>query len=117
MSTTIPPEVQAYIDAIPPGHRPLFDRLHRLILTAHPGAEITLSYKMPAYQAENRRIYVGVWKHGISIYGCGQDRDGGFAARHPEMVTGRGTLQLRPEDAAGIPDEEFLALASAALAP
>jgi hypothetical protein len=117
MTTSIPREVQAYIDAIPPGHRPLFDRLHQLIVTAHPGAEVTLSYKMPAYQAENRRIYVGAWKHGISIYGYGQDRDGGFTSRHPELVTSKGTIQLRPGDAAAIPDEELLALARAALAP
>jgi uncharacterized protein YdhG (YjbR/CyaY superfamily) len=117
MSTNIPPEVQTYIDAIPPGHRSLFDRLHRLILTAHPGTAITLSYKMPAYQAGKRRIYIGAWKHGISIYGCGQDRDGGFAGRHPEMVTSKGTIRIRPDDAAGIPDEEFLALAQAGLEP
>ena len=117
MSINIPREVQAYIDAIPPGHRPLFDRLHRLIFTAHPGAKVTLSYKMPAYQAGNRRIYVGAWKHGISIYGYGKDRDGGFTSRHPELVASKGTIQLRPDDAAGIPDEELLALARAALAP
>jgi uncharacterized protein YdhG (YjbR/CyaY superfamily) len=117
MSTNIPREVQAYIEAIPSGHRPLFDRLHRLILTAHPGAEVTLSYKMPAYRVGNRRIYVGAWKHGISVYGCGQNRDGGFAGRHPEMVTSKGTIQVRPGDAAGVPDEELLALTRAALEP
>jgi hypothetical protein len=31
MTTVMPPEVQASIDGIPPGHRPLFERLHRLI--------------------------------------------------------------------------------------
>ena len=30
--------VRDYIDAIAPEHRPLFDRLHRLILEAHPDA-------------------------------------------------------------------------------
>ena len=103
MTTSIPREVQAYLDAIPPGHRPLFGRLHRLILTAHPRAEVTLSYKMPAYRAGNRRIYIGAWKHGISIYGCGQHRDGGFTSRHPEMVTSKGTIQLRPDEEAAIP--------------
>lgn len=116
MSTVIPPQVQAYIDAIPSGHRPLFDRLHRLILTAHPGAEVTLSYQIPTYKAGKRRLYVGAWKHGISVYGWG-DRDGGFSARHPGLVTSKGTIRLRPQDAAGIDDEEFLGLARAALAP
>ena len=117
MSNAIPPAVQDYIDSIAPGHRPLFERIHRLILQAHPGAQVALSYKMPAYQAGRRRLYVGAWKHGISVYGWPQDRDGGFTSRHPELVTGKGTIQLRPEDAAGISDEEFLGLARAALAP
>ena len=59
MTTVMPPEVQAYIDGTPPGHRPLFERLHRLTLAAHPGAQVTLSYKMPARKAGNRRLYVG----------------------------------------------------------
>lgn len=113
--TTIPPDVQGYIDGIPPGHRPLFDRLHRLILAAHPGVQMTLSYQMPAYQAGERRIYAAAWKHGISVYGC-KDRDGGFSARHPRLVTSTGTIRLRPEDAAAVPDQEFLALARAGLA-
>jgi uncharacterized protein YdhG (YjbR/CyaY superfamily) len=117
MSTIVPPAVQAYIDAITPGQRPLFDRLHHLILRAHPGAEVTLSYKMPAYQAGKRRLYLGAWKHGISVYGSQPDRDGGFASRHPGLVTSKGTIRLRPEDAVGISDEEFLDLARAALAP
>jgi hypothetical protein len=117
MSTAIPADVQAYIDAIAPGHRPLFDRLHQLILQANPGAEVILAYKMPAYRAGKRRLYVGAWRHGISIYGSQRDRDGGFASRHPELVTSKGTIRLRPDDAADIGDAEFLGLARAALGP
>jgi uncharacterized protein YdhG (YjbR/CyaY superfamily) len=107
--------VRDYIDGIVPEHRPLFDRLHRLILEAHPEAAMVLSYQMPTYRVGDRRLYVGVWKHGVSIYGWGQDRDAGFTARHPELRTSRGTVRLRPEDAAGIPDDELRDLARAAL--
>jgi Domain of unknown function (DU1801) len=117
VSDIIPEAVQDYIDGITPERRPLFDRIHRLILQARPDAEVILSYKMPAYQAGRRRLYVGAWKHGISVYGWQEDRDGGFSARHPELVTSKGTLKLRPDDAAGIGDEEFLDLVRAALAP
>lgn len=48
---------------------------------------------------------MGVWKHGVSIYGWRQD--GGFLARHPGLKTSKGTIRLRPQDAADIPDEEF----------
>jgi uncharacterized protein YdhG (YjbR/CyaY superfamily) len=107
--------VREYVKAIPKEHRPLFDRLQRLVLEAHPEAEVILSYKIPAYRVGQRRLYIGAWKHGISMYGWGQDRDGGFSARHPELRTGKGTIQLRPDDAARIQDDEFRDLARAAL--
>jgi uncharacterized protein YdhG (YjbR/CyaY superfamily) len=110
--------VRGYIDAIPGGHRPLFDRLHQLILAAYPDAAVVLSYKMPAYQVGSCRLYVGAWKHGISIYGWKQGRDAAaFTTRHPGLRTSTGTIQLRPEDAAGITDEEFRDLVRSALTP
>jgi uncharacterized protein YdhG (YjbR/CyaY superfamily) len=109
--------VRSYIDAIPAGHRPLFDRLHRLILAAYPDAAVVLSYKMPTYRVGRRSLHVGVWKHGVSIYGWQQGRDAGFTARHPELQSSTGTIRLRPEDAAGIPDEELRDLVRSALEP
>jgi uncharacterized protein YdhG (YjbR/CyaY superfamily) len=106
---------QDYIDAIPAEHRPLFDRVHRLILEVHPDAEVAISYGIPTYKVDRSRLYVGSWKHGISLYGWGQDRDGGFIDRHPELRTGKGTIRLRLEDAADISDDELRGLARAAL--
>jgi uncharacterized protein YdhG (YjbR/CyaY superfamily) len=108
--------VQAYIDDISPDHRPLFERLHRLILAAHPDATLVISYQIPTYKVGRRRLYVGAWKHGLSIYGWQGDRDAGFSARHAELKTSKGTIRLRPADAEAIADEEFLELARAALA-
>src|SRR6266498_2909443 len=104
-----------YIDTIAPEHRALFDRLHRLVLEVYPDATVVLSYQMPTYRVGRRRLFLGVWKHGVSIYGWDQGRDAGFTARHPELKTSRGTIQLRPEAAAGIPDDEFRDLVRAAL--
>jgi uncharacterized protein YdhG (YjbR/CyaY superfamily) len=109
--------VRRYIDGITPGHRPLFDRLDRLILTAYPGAAMVLSYGMPAYQVGKRRLHVGAWKHGLSLYGWPQERGAGFTSRHPELKTSKGTIQLRPQDAEGISDDELLDLVRAALDP
>lgn len=107
--------VRAYINAIVPEHRPVFDRLHKLVLKAHPDAKMVLSYGIPTYKVGRRRLFLGAWKHGVSIYGWGQGRDAGFIARHPELKTGKGTIQLRPSDAAKITDDEFRDLVSAAL--
>ena len=107
--------VQRYIDGIAPEHRPLFDRLHRLILSVHPDATVVLSYKIPTYKVGERRLHVGIWKHGLSIYGWRQGRDDAFTSRHPALKTSKGTIQLRPEDAAAIPDEELRDLVRTAL--
>lgn len=107
--------VRRYIDAIPPEHRPLFDRIHRLILESHPDAAVVLSYSIPTYKVGKRRLFLGAWQHGVSIYGWDQGRDAGFSARHPELKKGRGTIRLRPEDAAAIPDGEFRHLVRNAL--
>ncbi len=107
--------MREYIDAIAPEHRPLFDRLHGLILAAYPGATVALAYRIPVYQVGRRRLYVGAWKHGLSMYGWPQERGAGFASRHPALKTSKGTIQLRPEDAAGIPDDELRDLIHAAL--
>jgi uncharacterized protein YdhG (YjbR/CyaY superfamily) len=107
--------VRDYIDGIAPEHRPLFDRLHLVILEAHPGAVVVLSYQIPTYKVGKRRLYVGVWKHGVSVYGWRDGRDAGFTARYREFKTSKGTIRLRPEDAAAIPDVELRELVRAAL--
>jgi uncharacterized protein YdhG (YjbR/CyaY superfamily) len=108
-------DLRQYLAAIDPAFRPLFDRLDRLIHETHPEATVALSYKIPTYRVERRRLFVGVWKHGVSIYGWDQGRDAGFIARHPKLKTGKGTIQLRPSDAAAISDDEFRQLIRAAL--
>jgi hypothetical protein len=103
--------VRAYIDGIAAGHRPLFDRLHRLILDVHPDADVVLSYDMPTYKVGRRRLFLAAWRHGVSIYGWPRDHDAGFTARHPALKTGKSTIQLRPEDAADIPSRSANSLA------
>jgi len=108
--------VQRYIDAIPAAQRPLFDRLHGLVLAAYPNATVIVSYQIPTYQVGRRRLYIGAWQHGLSVYGWPQERDD-FTARHPELKSGKGTIRLRPQDAAGLPDDELRDLVRTALEP
>ncbi len=111
----IDPAVHDYIDKISPEYRPLFDRVHGLIIDSHPDVTVVISYQVPTYKVDDRRLYLGVWQHGISLYGWGKDRNDDFASRHPDLVTGKGTIQLRPDDAADIDDEELLGLIRGAL--
>jgi uncharacterized protein YdhG (YjbR/CyaY superfamily) len=112
---TLDEAAQDYIDHIAPEHRPLFDRIHRLIVEVHPEVSVSLSYKMPAYTVGNRRLSVGTWKHGLSIYGARHGTNDAFTPRHPALKTSKGTLQIRPEDAVDISDDDFRDLVHAAL--
>ena len=109
--------VRAYIDEIPAEHRATFDRLHRIIVQTVPDVTVIWSYKMPTYVAGDRRMHVAVWAHGLSVYGWQHGRDGGFAERHPELDSGKGTLRIPTKMAADIPDEELRALVSGTLNP
>jgi hypothetical protein len=107
--------VQAYSDSIAAEHRPLFDRLHGLILTAHLDVAVGISYGMPTYRANGKRLHVGVWKHGVSIYGWPAANEPDLLASHPSLRHGKATIRLRPEDATSISDDELRGLVAAAL--
>ena len=109
------PAVQAYIDAIDPAHRAPFDRIHRLVLATCPDVKTTISYEIPTYVVGKRRLYVGAWKHGISLYGWSDRGDGGFTERHPELRHAKGTIRLRPRDADELSDDELRSLIEAVL--
>ncbi|MFD9125058.1 DUF1801 domain-containing protein [Kitasatospora sp. NPDC059571] len=100
-------DVRSYIDGIDPEHRPLFDRVDRLIVEEFPGTVPVLAYGMPTYRVGSRKLHIGAWQHGISIYGWGADRDAGFTSRHPTLVSGKATIRLRSADAADIDDGEL----------
>jgi Domain of unknown function (DU1801) len=106
--------VRRYCDEMDSDSRPVFDRLHRLVMTMCPDAEVVISYGMPTYRIGRRRLNLGAWKHGLSLY-VSPNRDGGFSARHPELAAGKGTIKLRPGDAVRITDAEFQDLIRAAL--
>jgi hypothetical protein len=78
-----------YIDAIDPGNRPLFDRVHRLILAAYPDVAVVISYQIPTYRVGRRRLHVGAWQRGVSIYGWPQGGAAGFIARRPRLRIAR----------------------------
>lgn len=107
--------VAAYVDAIPSEHRALFDRVAGLIASVAPAAGVRISYGIPTFEVGKRRLYVGVWKHGVSLYGWGQGGDGGFLERHPETQKGRGTIQLTDDSAATVSDAELKRLVRAVL--
>ena len=68
----------------------------------YPDAAVVISYRIPTYKVGRRRLYIGAWQHGLSVYGWPQERDD-FITRHPELKSSKGTIRLSPQDAAGLP--------------
>jgi uncharacterized protein YdhG (YjbR/CyaY superfamily) len=61
--------VDEYIASQPRGIQGLLNRLRSTIRSAVPGAEETISYKIPAYKLRgNRVLFFAAWKHHYSLY-------------------------------------------------
>lgn len=110
-------EVQTYADGLRAEHRPLFDRARRLADDVAPDATVKVSYGMPTWAAGTRKLSLGMWQHGLSGYGWGENPDGGLLARHPELRTAKGTIRITPAQADLLDDDEPRALFGAVPAP
>ena len=106
---------KAYIEGIDPENRPLFDRVHRVIVGEFPDVEVGIAYQMPVYRRAGRSLNVGSWKHGVSIYGRGHQQGLSILERHPELSSGKGTLRITRRVAADISDAELVELVRSAL--
>lgn len=61
--------VTAYIADQPPASRAALRTVRRAIRTALPGAEESISYRMPAYRLQGRAVvYFAAWKEHYSLY-------------------------------------------------
>jgi uncharacterized protein YdhG (YjbR/CyaY superfamily) len=93
----VPPEVEAYISAIPAEHRPVFDRLHNLVLDTLPDARVVISYNMPAYIAAGGRVSLSSGKAGVSLATTVPEPIAAFKAKHKGFKTGKVTVQFPPD--------------------
>ena len=91
-------EVRRYADAIPEDRRPLFDKLHALILGLYPDAEVVMSYQIPTYRAKSGWAALGYWKAGVSLYTNGPHHIAEFKADHSAMKTGKGSINFKASD-------------------
>jgi uncharacterized protein YdhG (YjbR/CyaY superfamily) len=108
-------EVRRYVEDIAQEFRPIFDRVDRLVSEGFPDAVLGMAYGMPTYSLDRRRLHVGVWKHGLSLYGWGKDRAADLLVRHPHLRTSTGTVRLRPQDDQALSDDDLRQLVAAAL--
>jgi uncharacterized protein YdhG (YjbR/CyaY superfamily) len=109
--------VARYLDDLNPQQRAMFDRVDRLVTARFPDATLGLAYGMPTYRVDRRRLHVGAWKHGLSLYSWDKGRAAEVLARHPQLRTSTGTIRLRPSDEEMLTDDDLRQLVAAALDP
>ena len=108
-------DVDAYLAAAGPEQRALFDRVRRLVDELHPDADLRTSYGMPTWVVGERRLIVGAWKHGLSVYGWVTGTPAAYAERHPGLDNGKGTLRLPLAEADAASDDDLRELVRALL--
>ena len=92
------PEVEAYFSAIPDPRQEIVATLHQMIMQLYPQAELDMRYRMPTYHVDAGWVAVANQKHYVSLYTCGYHHISDFKARHPEIKTGKGCINLRDRD-------------------
>ena len=99
-------DVREYIDALDPAHRRLFDRLHDLILSVVPDAEIVISYRIPLYRVGRRHVGLNAGRaDGITLTTTSPDHIEAFRRRNPQFKTNKASIQFRLDDE--LPDDDI----------
>ncbi len=67
-SSEAPANVDAYIASCPAEVRGILDEIRRRVRLAAPGAEETISYRMPAFKLNGVLLYFAAFKNHIGVY-------------------------------------------------
>lgn len=105
----LPDEVVRYIAALPTTHRPLFDRLHNLILDELPDAEVVIAYQIPLYKVGGRHVGLNCRRAGgVTLTTTAPDHIAEFRRRHPQFKTNKASIQFDFDDE--LPEQDIRAV-------
>jgi uncharacterized protein YdhG (YjbR/CyaY superfamily) len=103
-------ETQVYIDTVQDDRRDLLLKLKKIIQEVYPEMEPEMWYHIVTYRkAKGWRKWVGLGyrKDGVTLYTNGSHMDS-FKKNHPNMKTGKGSLQFKPRDKIPVEDLKTL---------
>jgi uncharacterized protein YdhG (YjbR/CyaY superfamily) len=87
------PSVDDYIASFPEDVRIVLEQVRRTIRGVVPAAEETISYQMPTYKVDGRRlVYFAGWKQHVSVYPIPGDE--AFKREIAPYQSGKGTLKF-----------------------
>ena len=67
--------VEEYIQAIPPGAKPKFDKLRLMVKNELPNAKEVVSYGIIGYKIDEKRakVFISGWKDHVAMYPAPKD--------------------------------------------
>lgn len=98
MNPQISEDVMEYYQAQAEPRRVRLLALHEAILSAYPGAQVGMGYRMPTYKQGEGWVALANQKQHISLYTCGAHHIEAFKQAHPGVKTGKGCINLRDRD-------------------
>ncbi len=90
----LPDDVRVYVDGVAPAVRPLFDRLHHLILEELPTARVVISYSIPLYKVGKRHVGLHARADGVTLTTTSPDHIAAFRAAHPAYKTNKASIRF-----------------------
>jgi len=87
--------VSKYISSVKDERRKLYDRLEKLIYSAYPAAQASISYTLVRYATGKGGVWLGYWKEGVSVHALDA---AAYRRAHPEVKVGRGSVNFRIRD-------------------
>ena len=63
-----PASMDEYISAFPPGVRAILQKIRKVVRKATPGAQETISYRIPTFKLNGVLVYFAAFKNHIGLY-------------------------------------------------
>lgn len=109
----VPAEIQAYLEKVPNNRRERLTNLHAMVIAACPDVEVSMKHNMPSYERQGKWLAFGNLSSYISFYVSDSESIKDFVARHPEIKSGKATLNFT--DGVEIPESDVQLVARKAL--
>jgi uncharacterized protein YdhG (YjbR/CyaY superfamily) len=88
-------DVDEYLSAFAGEHRATLDRLRALIVATVPTATESISYQIPTYKLDGKRmLYFAGWSKHFSLYPLGERIPVVLAEQLADYETAKGTVQI-----------------------
>jgi len=72
--------------------------IHNLILKLYPRTVVSMRYKMPTFEVNEKWMSIGNQKHHIAVYTCDKKYIESYITKHPQISSGKGCIRFKDTD-------------------